>query len=200
MIVGRAEHSNGKHASQVYGLLLLLLCMAASEVFDIQARPIDFVCDDNARRDMNTVKELELIMGECNGSAHLPSTVTLPCAKTHKASWDRKSMQQKRGDIVTALRMLAEGVRAVRSSASLPECQSSLLERLERSITNYLHILARLELQGEAEGSVTACPSQPTQDLGLVLWNLSCLLTGKLEWLVAEMRSQCHAERTASKL
>ncbi|KAJ8357834.1 hypothetical protein SKAU_G00206280 [Synaphobranchus kaupii] len=181
------------------GLLLLLLCMASSEVGDIQARPIDFVCDDHARRDMNTVKELESVMRGCSGSALLPSPITLPCMKTHKASWDMKSMQQKRGDIVAALRTLAQAVGGVRS-VLLSECHASLLQRLERSVTNYLHILTHLELTGEADSSVTACLTQSTQNLGHVLLNFSRLLTGKLEWFVAELSPRCQVERKTSNL
>ncbi|KAG5847744.1 hypothetical protein ANANG_G00129470 [Anguilla anguilla] len=181
------------------GLLLLLLSMAASDIPGVQARPIDFVCDGHARRDLNTVKELESVMGECSGSALLPLPITLPCMKTHKASWDRKSVQQKRGDIVAALRALAQGVREVRSLL-LPECQASLLERLERSVTNYLHILTHLELTGEDDSLVAACPSHPTRNLGDVLWSFSRLLTGKLEWLAAELSAGCHAEMKTSNL
>lgn len=47
--------------------------------------------------------------------------------------------------------------------------------------------------QGEANSSVAACPSQPTQNLAQVLWNFSRLLTGKLEWLAAELSSRCDA-------
>ncbi|XP_061098732.1 thrombopoietin [Conger conger] len=177
-------------ARQHGGLLLLLLYTAASRVPGMQARPIDFVCDDQARRDMNTVQELEASMGECHGSALLPSPITLPCVKTHKASWDMKSKQEKRGDIVAALRTLSQGVKEVRLSP-LSECQAPLLEKLERSVTNYLHIVTHLELTGEGNRSVTACPSQPSQNLSLVLWNFSRLLTGKLEWLAAELTSQC---------
>ncbi|KAJ8378095.1 hypothetical protein AAFF_G00248090 [Aldrovandia affinis] len=140
-------------------VLLLLLCLAASDVRDTQARPIDFVCDYQARRRMNTVKELEAAMRECSGSALLPSPVLLPCVMIHKASWDKKSMQEKRGDIVAALVTV-----------------------------------------GEAESPAADCPGQATQNFGHVLWHLSRLLTGKLEWLVGELSSQCHVERMTSNL
>lgn len=38
---------------------LLLLCMVASEVWDAETKPIDFVCNRAARRAMNVVAELE---------------------------------------------------------------------------------------------------------------------------------------------
>ena len=44
------------------GVLLLLLYVAASEVQNIRARPIDFVCDFQARRSMNKVEEMESAM------------------------------------------------------------------------------------------------------------------------------------------
>ncbi|KAI1883079.1 hypothetical protein AGOR_G00241550 [Albula goreensis] len=180
-------------------LLLLLLCTTASKVRDVQARPIDFVCDDQARRDMNMVKELEAGMRECRGSDKLPLAIPLPCVKIHKASWENKSMQEKRGDILAALQTLVQGVRENRPLV-LAECQLSLLERLDRSVTNYLHIVTHMELSGEPESLVTSCPSQSTQNLGHVLWHFSRLLTGKLEWLVSELSSQCHVEQTTSIL
>ncbi|XP_036410827.1 thrombopoietin [Megalops cyprinoides] len=180
-------------------LLLLVFCMVASEVPDIQTRPIDFVCDDHARRDMNMVKELEAAMNDCSGSALLPSSIQLPCVKINKASWEKKSMQEKRGDILAALGTLAQGVRVTRMLTT-PGCQFSLLERLEHSITNYLHIVTHLELTGEAESPVTSCPSQVTQNLGQVLRHFSWLLTGKLEWLIAELKTQCQTERLTSNL
>lgn len=38
---------------------LLLLCMVASEVWDAETKPIEFVCNKGARRAMNIVAEME---------------------------------------------------------------------------------------------------------------------------------------------
>lgn len=53
--------------------------------------------------------------------------------------------QEKRGDIVASLQVLVEDVKAARA-LSQPGCASSLLQRLEHSINNYLHILTHLEM------------------------------------------------------
>lgn len=44
------------------GPIFLLIFLAAGEVGNIQAGPVDFVCDDHARRDMNALKKLEAAM------------------------------------------------------------------------------------------------------------------------------------------
>ncbi|KAL4647036.1 thrombopoietin [Arapaima gigas] len=179
--------------------LLLLLCMAASEVQDTWARPIDFVCDDNARREMNKVKELEAAMGACGGSAVLPIPIRLPCVKIHKGSWEIKTLQVKRADISAALKMLSETVREARGH-SLSACQSVLLDQLDKSVTNHLLIVTHLLLpgtgaQGEAEHLGSTCYSRDSQDLQDVLQLYSRLLRGKLEWLIGDLADSCHRDR-----
>ncbi|KAG7470990.1 hypothetical protein MATL_G00119780 [Megalops atlanticus] len=174
-------------------VLLLLLCMAASEVRGVQARPIDFVCDDQTRRDMNNVKELEAAMGECSGSSILPATIHLPCVRIHKATWDKKSLQEKKGQIQMTLKTLGEGLQRARAQAP-PGCQVSLLERIEHSVTNYLHIVTHLEISGKEEGLDLTCHTQNTQDLGQVLLQYGRLLRGKLEWFVLELRDRCQGD------
>uniref|UniRef100_A0A673CB05 Thrombopoietin n=1 Tax=Sphaeramia orbicularis TaxID=375764 RepID=A0A673CB05_9TELE len=117
--------------------LLLLLWMVASEVWDVETRPIDFVCSRASRKALNIVAEMETIS--------LPLSVKLPCTGLHIASWENKSHQEKRGDIVASLQLLTEGVRAVKV-LSRPGCGTSLLQRLENNINNYLLILTHLEL------------------------------------------------------
>ncbi|XP_078144051.1 thrombopoietin isoform X1 [Centroberyx gerrardi] len=170
---------------------LLLLCMVASEVWDAETRPIDFVCDGESRRAMNAVADLETALRDCDGLTTLSLPVQLPCIKVHKASWENKSHQEKRGDIVASLGLLIEGVKVARA-LSQPGCVSSLLQRLEHSISNYLHILTHLELsQGPVESPVLSCVPQSTQSLTTVLWTYSRLISGKLEWLVVNLADKC---------
>ncbi|KAM4605142.1 thrombopoietin isoform 2-T2 [Polymixia lowei] len=168
---------------------LLLLCMIA-EMWDAEARPVDFVCDRESRRAMNTVAEMETALGVCDDLATLSSPVQLPCIKVHKASWESKSQQEKRGDIVASFGVLSNGVKAVRA-LSQPGCSSSLLQRLEHSINNYLHILTHLELNGPVESPVLSCVPSSTQSMSTVLWSYSRLITGKLEWLVVSLADRC---------
>lgn len=44
------------------GILLLLLCVVSFEVPNAKTRPIDFVCNAHARRNMNNMKDLEVAM------------------------------------------------------------------------------------------------------------------------------------------
>ncbi|KAJ8367848.1 hypothetical protein SKAU_G00078760 [Synaphobranchus kaupii] len=126
-------------------VLLLLLYMSASKVQDVQTRPNDFVCDLQARRSMNKVEEMKSAMGECEGSSLLPSAIPLPCVKVNMGAWGKKSLQEKRAQVLAALKTLAEGLQRVRAKIQ-NGCQSTLLERLEHSVTNYRHIVERLEI------------------------------------------------------
>uniref|UniRef100_A0A3B3SVC9 Thrombopoietin n=1 Tax=Paramormyrops kingsleyae TaxID=1676925 RepID=A0A3B3SVC9_9TELE len=178
--------------------LLLLLCMAASKVPITRARPVDFVCSDHARMEMNKAKDLEAAMSECRGSNPLPSLVPLPCVKIHKASWEKKTLQKKRDEVQAALRMLSEGVRVVRTH-SQPGCPAVLLDQLEHSVTNHLLIVAHLPLggegtQGEYHHADTSCQLRHTQDLGHILEHYNRLLRGKLEWLMGDLSAWCHKE------
>ncbi|XP_072560144.1 thrombopoietin [Paramormyrops kingsleyae] len=181
------------------GPIFLLIFLAAGEVGNIQARPIDFVCDDHARRDMNTLKKLEAAMSVCSSSASLPSPIQLPCVKIHKASWDKKSMQEKTGEVQSALEMLGQDVRAT-MTVSQPGCQLSLLQQLEHSVSNYLHVVTHLEITGEVGKQYFFCPSERTHNMGLVLRNFGRLLSGKLEWLVAELKDRCQVERPTTNI
>lgn len=57
---------------------LLLLCMVASEVWNAETRPIDFVCDRESRRDMNTVAEMAAALVNLYVFNNLPSAVVVP--------------------------------------------------------------------------------------------------------------------------
>uniref|UniRef100_A0A8C9ZQD3 Thrombopoietin n=1 Tax=Sander lucioperca TaxID=283035 RepID=A0A8C9ZQD3_SANLU len=133
---------------------LLLLCMLASEVWDAETKPIEFMCNKGARRAMNIVAEME--------------SVLLPCIELHVASWENKSHQEKRGDIVASLSLLIEGVKVVKSP-SQPECAASLLQRLENNINNYLLILTHLQLSVRSDHSDKLHANKRTQALILVI-------------------------------
>ncbi|KAF7664562.1 hypothetical protein LDENG_00172900 [Lucifuga dentata] len=169
---------------------LLLLCMVASEVWDVETRPIDFVCNRDTRRAMNIVAEMETALSVCDVSVILSTPVQLPCIKVHKAAWENKSHQEKRGDIVASLKLLLEGVKVVRA-LSQPACTSSLLQRLERSINNYLHILTQLELSEPVESPASSCVPQSTQNLSTVLWTYNRLISGKLEGFMDNLADRC---------
>ncbi|KAM7400632.1 hypothetical protein PAMA_005024 [Pampus argenteus] len=125
---------------------LLLLCMVASELWDAETKPVDFVCNRAARRAMNIVAEMQkALKNDCNGSMTFSTPVQLPCAELHVASWEIKSHQEKRGDIRASLRLLIEGVKVVRA-LSQAGCGAMLLQRLEHNINNYLLILTHLQL------------------------------------------------------
>ncbi|XP_054452462.1 thrombopoietin isoform X2 [Anoplopoma fimbria] len=147
---------------------LLLLCVVASKVWDAETKPIEFVCNKSARRALNIVAEMESALSDCNGSANLSTPVQLPCTELHVASWENKSHQDKRGDIVASLRLLLEGVNVVKAQCQ-PGCAASLLQRLKNNINNYLLILTHLQLSVRSghgandESSTVLCSSKHPQ-------------------------------------
>ncbi|XP_034743135.1 thrombopoietin isoform X1 [Etheostoma cragini] len=170
---------------------LLLLCMLASEVWDAETKPIEFVCNKGARRAMNIVAEMERALSNCNGSTTLSTPVQLPCIELHVASWENKSHQEQRGDIVASLSLLIEGVKVVKSP-SQPECAASLLQRLENNINNYLLILTHLQLsQGPVGSPALPCVPRSTQSLSTILVNYNHLILGKLERLMINLEDRC---------
>ncbi|XP_031150150.1 thrombopoietin isoform X1 [Sander lucioperca] len=170
---------------------LLLLCMLASEVWDAETKPIEFMCNKGARRAMNIVAEMESVLSNCNGSTTLSTPVQLPCIELHVASWENKSHQEKRGDIVASLSLLIEGVKVVKSP-SQPECAASLLQRLENNINNYLLILTHLQLsQGPVGSPALSCVPRSTQSLSTILVNYNQLIIGKLERFMINLEDRC---------
>uniref|UniRef100_A0A8D2ZD10 Thrombopoietin n=1 Tax=Scophthalmus maximus TaxID=52904 RepID=A0A8D2ZD10_SCOMX len=167
---------------------LLLLCMVASEVWDAETKPIDFVCNRTARRVMNIVAEME--RSDCNGVVTLSTPVQLPCTELHVASWENKSYQERRGDIVASLRLLIEGVKIMRA-LSQPECGASLLQRLENNINNYLIILTNLQLSGPVVGPSLSCLPLRSQSLSTVLLRYNQLISGKLEKFMVNLEDRC---------
>lgn len=172
---------------------LLLLCMVASEVWDAETKPIEFVCNKGARRAMNIVAEMKSALSDCNGSTTLSTPVQLSCTELHVASWENKSHQEKRGDIVASLRLLTESVKAVRAP-SQPGCAASLLQRLENNMNNYLLILTHLQLSGPVVTPALSCIPRSTQSLSTVLLNYNQLILGKLEWFVVDLEDRCTSQ------
>ncbi|XP_021445313.1 uncharacterized protein thpo isoform X2 [Oncorhynchus mykiss] len=140
---------------------LLLLCMVASEVWNAETRPIDFVCDRESRRDMNTVAEMAAALA-----------------------------QEKKGDIAATLRALSRSVSVVKT-LSQPGCAATLLERLEHTVNNYLHIITHLDIRGSVESPLFSSTAESTHSLSTVLWTFSRLITGKMEWLMADLTHGC---------
>ncbi|XP_076838122.1 thrombopoietin isoform X3 [Brachyhypopomus gauderio] len=172
-------------------VLFLLLSIVASKVDQVETRPLDFVCDSEVRRVLNKVKDLQQDMVDCGTEDFLPTSIRLPCIKVHKATWGRKSVLERKAEILQSLGLLAQDVRRARTQ-SQPGCGLLLLERLEHSINNYLHVVTQLHSEGELEGPQTlACLGQDSQDLGLVLGQFGRLLSGKLEWLITDMAQGC---------
>ncbi|XP_051268492.1 thrombopoietin isoform X3 [Dicentrarchus labrax] len=173
---------------------LLLLCVVASEVWDAETKPIDFLCNKGARRVMNIVAGMESALSNCNGLTALSTPLQLPCTELHVASWGNKSHQEKRGDIVASLRLLIEGVEGVRA-LSQTECATSLLQRLEHNISNYLLILTHLQLsQGPAVSPGLSCVPGSTQSLSTFLVSYNKLVSGKLERFMVDLEDRCTSQ------
>uniref|UniRef100_A0A7N8WI09 Thrombopoietin n=1 Tax=Mastacembelus armatus TaxID=205130 RepID=A0A7N8WI09_9TELE len=154
---------------------LLLLCIVASEVWDAETKPLDFVCKTAARRAMNIVAEIESALVR----------IYLPCTELHVASWENKSHQEKRGDIVASLGLLTEGVKVLKG-LSQPRCGSLLLQRLENNINNYLLILTHIQL------SVRSCHCSKIMTTFLTRYKQ--LIIGKLERFVVNLENRCTAQ------
>ncbi|XP_028833518.1 thrombopoietin isoform X1 [Denticeps clupeoides] len=166
--------------------LLLPVLLLASALWHGQTRPADFVCDGDTRVKMNQVKELEAMVAECSSVNPLPSQIHLPRTRINVAAWKRKSVHEKRGEILLSLETLVQDVKAARKLVE-SGCGSSMLERLEHSAKNYLHI---------AEPGNVDSPSQnkQTQDIGQVLKYFGQLLKGRLEWLIGDLKDSCRRE------
>uniref|UniRef100_A0A3P8SDN8 Thrombopoietin n=1 Tax=Amphiprion percula TaxID=161767 RepID=A0A3P8SDN8_AMPPE len=160
----------------------MLLCVVASEVWDAETKSREFLCNRVARRALNIV--------DCNGMMTLCTPVQLPCTELHIATWENKSDQEKRGDIVASLRLLVEGVKVVRAPIQA-RCEATLLQRLENNINNYLLILTRLQLSVRSSHSDKLHALCDTQSLRAVLLSYSQLISGKLERFMVNLEDTC---------
>ncbi|XP_037837745.1 thrombopoietin [Kryptolebias marmoratus] len=170
---------------------LLLLCVLASEVmWDAETNPEVFVCSRVARKALNVVPQIQTALGECFGSANLSAPVQLPCTELHVATWENKSDQERKADVVASLGLLRGGVKMLRITAQA-ECGTSLLQRLENNIENYLLILTHLQLSGPDLSPSLSCVPRSTQSLSAVLRSYSRLILGKLERFVVKLEDRC---------
>ncbi|XP_074496353.1 thrombopoietin-like isoform X2 [Sebastes fasciatus] len=171
-------------------LLLLLIGVISSHLPEVQARPTDFWCNRQARKNMEErIEMLKTDMAGCVGADTLPSPVQLPCVSVHTAEWANKTLHQKRSEVVGALQVFRDGVQGARNQTTL-DCQTSLLEKLGHHIANYLAIVNRLQIQN---GTVTPphfavqnCSSR--NSTSEVLKQYGNLLKGKLERLAIDLQ------------
>lgn len=179
---------------------LLLLIVISSHLPGIQARPIDFWCNKEARKSM--LKKVELLkndMADCVGSRMLPAPLQLPCVCVQPVKWANQTLQQKRAEVLEALRVFEVGVHEEINQTTL-ECQTSLLKRLGHHITNLVGIVNSLQIQND-----TGISSHPVvqdysseTDLEKVLEHYGKLLKRKLELLANNLRDHlCQGYRRA---
>uniref|UniRef100_A0A3B4ZB94 Thrombopoietin n=1 Tax=Stegastes partitus TaxID=144197 RepID=A0A3B4ZB94_9TELE len=170
------------------GLLLLLIGVISTHLPEVHARPIDFWCKNDSRR---KIMGMMAEKADCVGSDELPSPVQLPCVGLHLAEWTNKTLQQKRTEVLGALRVFSDGVKSVKSQVKL-QCHTSWLERLEHSINNHLDDLT------PSPSAVENC--SPQTSLNEVLTQYRKLLAGKLEQLAKDLQdTDCREEhRTGS--
>ncbi|KAM6918606.1 thrombopoietin isoform 1-T1 [Xenentodon cancila] len=168
---------------------LLLLCVVAFRVWDTETKPIRFVCNRAARKGLNIVPEMETALNDCIGLTMLSTPAQLPCTELHVATWENKSEQEKRGDIVASLNLLIKGVKTVRILTE-GGCEM-LLQRLENNINNYLLILTNLQLSGPVLPPSLSCVPQSTLSLRTVLWSYNQLISGKLERFIVNLEYRC---------
>lgn len=92
---------------------LLLLCVVASEVWDAETKPVEFVCHRGVRRSLNVAAATERALvssanaaaavaraltatsppqRSCNGSMTLSAPVQMPCVELHAASWQNQTV------------------------------------------------------------------------------------------------------------
>ncbi|XP_065816828.1 thrombopoietin-like isoform X2 [Labrus bergylta] len=177
--------------------LLLLIGVISSHLPGVQSRPVDFWCNRDARKNLvKTIEELKKDMADCVGSHILPSPLQLPPVWVQPAEWANKTFQQKRAEVLGALRVLQDGVQRATSQTTL-QCQASLLERLGHHVTNYVGLVSSLQIQADREtSSHPEVPNSPPQtSLTKVLERYRNLLKGKLERLAVDLKdSLCHAE------
>lgn len=171
-------------------LLLLLIGVISSHLPEVQARPTDFWCNRQARKNMEErIERLKTDMAGCVGADTLPSPVQLPCVSVHTAEWANKTLHQKRAEVVGALQMFRDGVQGARNQTTL-DCKTSLLEKLGHHIANYLAIVNRLQIQDSTmtppHSAVQNCSSR--NSTSEVLKQYGNLLKGKLERLAIDLQ------------
>ncbi|KAL7400157.1 hypothetical protein ABVT39_007332 [Epinephelus coioides] len=171
-------------------LLLLLIGVISCHLPEVQARPTDFRCNPQARKIMERKTEgLRIDMAACVGENTLPSPVQLPCVSINTTEWANKTLQQKRAEVVEALEVFQDGVQGAKDQ-NTSGCLTSLLEKLEHHITNYLVIVRSVQIQDDtvtpSQSAAQNCSSSSSTNE--VLKQFENLLQGKLELFVADLR------------
>lgn len=174
------------------GLLLLLIGVISTHLPEVHARPKDFWCKNDSRKRM--MERIADWAGSVTSDT-LPSPVQIPCVGLNTTEWTNKTVQQKRAEVLGTLQVFKDGVQSVKSNVTLP-CQTSLLEKLEISIRNYLAIVNTLPIQSDdltpSQPAVKNCPSQTS--LSKVLGEYRRLLAGKMEYLFVDLQDMCSVE------
>ncbi|XP_034557334.1 uncharacterized protein LOC117825544 [Notolabrus celidotus] len=182
-------------------LLLLLIGVISCHLPGVQARPIDFWCNREARKHMGkAVEGLKKEMADCVGSHMLPSPLQLPCVWVQPAEWANKTLQQKRAEVLGAFQVFRDGVHGAANQTTL-QCQTSLLERLGHHVTNYVGLVSSLQIQNDmgtsSQPAAQNCP--PERSLKKVLEQYGRLLKGKLERFAVDLKdSMCKEEHSTA--
>ncbi|XP_078023489.1 uncharacterized protein LOC144462773 isoform X3 [Epinephelus lanceolatus] len=128
---------------------------------EVQARPTDFWCNPQARKTMERKTEgLRKDMAACVGENTLPSPVQLPCVSINTTEWANKTLRQKHAEVVEALQVFQDGVQGAKDQTT-SGCLTSLLEKLEHHITNYLAIVSSVQIQVAERMQRCDWPSRP---------------------------------------
>ncbi|KAL2097961.1 hypothetical protein ACEWY4_007168 [Coilia grayii] len=180
--------------------LLQLLVLVASTACGVHTNLSTFLCDWDARNDMNQAKSLRTSMKDCSDLSRLPSRIRLPVTKIQKADWESRPFQDRMAEILQSLRNLVQDVKDARKLVQAG-CSSSLLERLEHNANSYQVILTHrtitVVIQQLYPTEVTSPPLtqkepyEETDDLDKVLRYFDKLLSGRLEWLITELNLSC---------
>ncbi|KAM6932969.1 uncharacterized protein FYW49_001364 [Xenentodon cancila] len=135
-----------------YSRLLLLLLIEALSTYlpEVNARPIDFWCN---KKDRLRIEEMihEMDKTDCRLDV-LHSPVQLPCVEINTEEWANKTFQQKHAEVLEAFQVFEDGVQHIRNQSSL-QCQTSFLDELQHSITNYVNIVSEVHIQNDDQPS-----------------------------------------------
>lgn len=181
-------------------LLLLMIGVIATLLPQLWARPTDFWCNCQARKSMERrIEGMQTDVVHCVGSDTLSSPAQLPCVWVHTAEWANKTLQEKRAEVSETLQVFQDVVQGAKSQATL-SCQTSLLESIERHISNYQAIISRLQIESDSatasNSSVQSCFRGTS--LSEVLEQYRTLVRGKLEHLATDLQGVICKERDAA--
>lgn len=172
-------------------LLLLLIGVISTHLPEVHARSIGFWCNNDARKRM--MEKIADFAG-LDTPDTLPSPVQIPCVGLNTTEWTNKTLQQKRAEVLGTLQVFKDGVQSAKSNVTEP--QSSLLEKLEKSIRHYLVIVNTVPIQSDdltpSQSAVKNCSSQTS--LSKVLEEYRQLLIGKVKYLFVDLQDMCPVE------